>query len=114
MKWGMELDAYLVSGGGLHLLDDLGLLVRGEQVRNIGRVEDHVDVLEEGLLLDLRVAEEEDGRFSIAARLHKDLLDVVAPLVLAVRLRELDLDELVIGHEGSQLGRALALSLIHI
>ena len=42
-------------------LHDLGLLVGGEEVGHLAGIEQRVDVLEEALLLDLRVGDEEGG-----------------------------------------------------
>ncbi len=98
---------HLVPRSRLHLLNDLRLLIRREQVRYIRRVQDHVDVLHERLVLNLRVTEQEHGRLALAARFHEHLLDVLAPLVLAVVLADLDLEQVEVGHERGQLRRAL-------
>eukprot|EP00966_Prymnesium_polylepis_P179650 4159641-Prymnesium_polylepis.1 len=87
--------------GGLrerpHRVDDLRLVVVVEEVGHLARVEDVVDVLEEGLLDDLRVGEEEGHQLALLAAPEQDLLAVVAPLRLAVRLGDLDLEALVLG-----------------
>jgi len=63
-----------------------------------GPVEEVVDVLEEGLLFDLRVGEEEDAMlFGLSGAPH-DLLDVLAPVVQRVGATQLDLEQLVVGH----------------
>ena len=43
----------------LHPLQDLSLLLRLKQVGHLARVEDHADVLHEGLIFDLEVGEQE-------------------------------------------------------
>ena len=59
-------------------LHDLRLLVCREQVGHLACVEQTVDVLQERLLLDLRVRDEEDGRLALHPRalqhtLHKQM-----------------------------------------
>ena len=49
------------------------------QRRVIYGIEDVVDVLEHGLEDDLRVAEEEDGRLGLDARVEQDLFEGLAP-----------------------------------
>ena len=63
----------LVPGDGLHLLNDLGLLVRGVEVGHVAGVEDHADVLHEALVLDLVVREQEHRRLALAAALDQQL-----------------------------------------
>ena len=57
-----------------------------EEVGHLARVEDVVDVLDERLVLDLRVGEQEDGRLPLLARRAQQLLEVVAPRALVVVL----------------------------
>jgi hypothetical protein len=85
-------DAELL-GDGAHGLDDRVALVLGEEVRHLARVEHVVDVLEEGLLLDLRVGEEEHGRLALDARAVVELLEVLVELDQAVVLRDLDRED---------------------
>ena len=59
---------------GAHRVDDLRRVVVVEQVGHLARVEDVVDVLEEGLLDDLRVGEEEDDLLALLARLESTRL----------------------------------------
>ena len=59
-QWGGINLTTLNPGHLLHLLNDLGLLIRGIKVRNISRVENHVDVLHKRLILDLVVTEQEN------------------------------------------------------
>ena len=64
----------------------------------VAPVEQVVDVLEKGLLLDLRVGEEEHAVLVGLRGAAHDALDVLAPLVQRVRPAELDLEQLVVGH----------------
>ena len=73
-------------------------LVVVEEVGHLARVEDVVDVLEEGLLDDLRVGEEEHELLPLVAHHQQRLLQVIAPLGLAVVLGDLDLEAVELGH----------------
>ena len=64
------LRPYLVPGDGLHLINDISLLVSRVQVGHIARIQNHRDVLHETLILDLVVGEQEDGGFALDAVLH--------------------------------------------
>ena len=89
---GARRDAELL-GRRAHGLNDAVLLVLGEEVRHLARVEHVVHVLEEGLLLDLRVREEEHGRLALDARLVVEALEVLVELDEAVLLRDLDRED---------------------
>ena len=84
-----------------------GFLFRREQVGNFGRVEQRVDVLQERLLFDLRVGDEERRLLVVHARRPEQVLEVFAPLVLAVILGDLRLEDYHAGHEGRQAGERL-------
>ena len=68
-----------------------------EQIGHLARREDVVDILEEDLVDDLRVDEEEDDVLELVPRQLEHRLQVLAPLERAVVLRDLDLEELVVG-----------------
>ena len=53
----------------LDSLQDVGLFFRREQVGHVSRVEDHADVLQEGLVLDLLVVEQEHDLLPVGTRL---------------------------------------------
>mmetsp|Transcript_53894 Transcript_53894/g.129885 ORF Transcript_53894/g.129885 Transcript_53894/m.129885 type:complete len:508 (+) Transcript_53894:1582-3105(+) len=75
-------------------------LLRTIQVGHVTCVEDIVDVLEHALEHDLRVSDEEDHLLLIDTRTHQAVLHVLAELRLAVALGQLDLEQLVVSHEG--------------
>mmetsp|Transcript_13845 Transcript_13845/g.40763 ORF Transcript_13845/g.40763 Transcript_13845/m.40763 type:complete len:298 (+) Transcript_13845:1709-2602(+) len=79
-----------------------------KEVGHIARVEQVVHVLEERLLHDLRVAQQEDQRLALLASLEECLLEVVAPLDLAVGLRDFDLKAVKLGHRRCQPRQGLA------
>ena len=72
--------APLLPGHRLHFLDQVDLLVGGEQVRDVRGVQDHVDVLHVGLLSDLLVAEEEHRLRAVRAGPLHHRLEVLAPV----------------------------------
>ena len=80
-----------------HAVVDAGQLVLGVEVGDLARVQDVVDVLEEALVLDLRVVEEERRRLVEHADLLEEPLHVVVPLDHAVLLRDLDHKDVVLG-----------------
>ncbi len=109
-----------LGGGQTRLLDDrlhravdAVELVERVDVGHVARVQDVVEVLEEALALDLRVAEEEDGLRVAEAGGEHDLLEVVAPLLHAVVLGELDLEAVVLGHVGREARERLAARAAH-
>ena len=69
-------DTYLSPGDRLHLLNDLCLLISRVEVGHVGRVQNHVDVLHEGLVFDLVVAEEEHGLLALCSGLQQELFDM--------------------------------------
>mmetsp|Transcript_31441 Transcript_31441/g.79872 ORF Transcript_31441/g.79872 Transcript_31441/m.79872 type:complete len:584 (-) Transcript_31441:2844-4595(-) len=90
-------------GAGADLLAEAGLLVGREDVGDLGRVEEVVDVLNKALELDLRVGEEEHSRLAVASCDSEQPLDVLAPLVLPVGLGDFDGDDRVVHDKGGQL-----------
>ena len=66
-----RLSSHLRPCDDLHFLNDLSLLVWGEQVGDIPRVQDHVDVLHKSLILDLVIREEEDSLLSFGPSLQQ-------------------------------------------
>lgn len=102
-----HLPALLGPGCRLHLLHQVGLLVGREDVGHVARVQKHVDVLDEGLVLDLAVGEEEHGALGGHAHLQHDLLQVLPPLAAGVALGDLNLVELVGVDERGQFAGAL-------
>ena len=68
------------------LADDGVVLVAREEVGQLARVEEDVDVLEEALLLDLLVGEEEHGRLALHARAPVERLEVLEQVARVVRL----------------------------
>lgn len=96
-----------------HFLADLGLLVRCKKIGHLAGVEQVADVLEEGLLFDLRVHEEEDCMQVARCTLLQDVLQVLVPLVYAVLLRYLHLEKLVVGYMRRQLRQGLPSGTAH-
>ena len=70
---------------------NLHLLILWEHVWNFAAVEDVVDVLHKTLVLDLRVAEEEDCGLVFSTSTPQHLSQVIAPLDLGVALADLNL-----------------------
>lgn len=102
-----HLPTLLGPGCHLHLLHQVGLLVSSEDVGHVARVQEHVDVFDEGLILDLAVTEEEHGALGGHAHLQHDLLQVLAPLAARVALGDLNLVQLVGVDERGQFAGAL-------
>ncbi len=86
----------------LNPLQDLRLLLGGKEVRHLAGVQDHTDVLKEGLVLDLEIGEQEDNVLAVRAGHLEDALEVGSPRVEAVSLVDLDLKQLVVRNEGCQ------------
>lgn len=84
------------------------LLVGGKEVGHLANVEQVVDVLEKGLVLDLRVGEEEHAVLVGLGRLAQDALQVLVPLVDRVALADLDHKQVVLGQVRGELGERLA------
>mmetsp|Transcript_18335 Transcript_18335/g.62324 ORF Transcript_18335/g.62324 Transcript_18335/m.62324 type:complete len:262 (+) Transcript_18335:4612-5397(+) len=93
---------------GPNLVDYAVFLVRGEKPRDLAAVEDVVDVLEEGLLHDLCIGKEERRVLALSTCHEQHLLQVVAPLVLAIALRYLDLEQGILLEEGCESRQRLA------
>ena len=88
-------------------LHDVHQLVLREEVRHLAGVEDVVEVLEEALVLDLRVVEQEHRLLVLPAALPQNRPEVLPPLRDPVALRDLDREETVLGHERGDLRQAL-------
>ncbi len=72
---------------------DFGFFVGRENVGNLARVEQGVNVLEEGLVLDLRVVEQKDNLLVLLPGAPQHLLQVVLPLDQTVLLGDLGLEQ---------------------
>lgn len=96
-----------------HFLADLGLLVRCKKIGHLAGIEQVADVLEEGLLLDLRVHEEEDCMQIARCALLQDVLQILVPVVYAVLLRYLHLEKLIVGYMRRQLRQGLSSGTAH-
>mmetsp|Transcript_60967 Transcript_60967/g.143562 ORF Transcript_60967/g.143562 Transcript_60967/m.143562 type:complete len:275 (-) Transcript_60967:1080-1904(-) len=76
-------------------------------VGHLTRIEDIVDVFEERLHNDLRVAEQEHSLDPILARAQQSFLHILTPLRLPVTFRDLDLETAHVGGVGSEPRKAL-------
>eukprot|EP00965_Chrysotila_dentata_P002107 69624-Pleurochrysis_carterae.AAC.1 len=85
-----------------HVTHDPFPLVVGKEVGHLARVEYVVDVLDKGLGDNLRVGEEEDDGRAVDARHVVELLEVLAELIVAVPLGQLDLEALHVGDVGGE------------
>mmetsp|Transcript_10879 Transcript_10879/g.24721 ORF Transcript_10879/g.24721 Transcript_10879/m.24721 type:complete len:282 (+) Transcript_10879:4950-5795(+) len=94
-------------GQRAHSVDNLLHLVTSKEVRHLPRVEDVVDVFEEGLAHKLRVVDQEHAGQVGGSRRHEDLLEVLMELIDAVHTRELNLEELVLGRVARKAGERL-------
>eukprot|EP00965_Chrysotila_dentata_P189855 6173554-Pleurochrysis_carterae.AAC.1 len=109
----VRVEGYLGErqAGGLaeraHCGDDRVNVVVIEEVGHLARVEDVIEVLEEGLGHDLRVGEEEDDGLALLPRLEQHALQVVSPFNLAVALGDLDLEAFEVRHGGGEAREAL-------
>ena len=59
----------------LNSFKNFGFFFRDEQIGHLARVEDHRDVFEERLILDLFVGEEEDDLLTVCAGHFKNLFE---------------------------------------
>ena len=85
-------------------VEDLVELIGRKEAGHLARVEDRVDVLEERLGDDLRVGEEKGQvRALIAAREHKEGLEVLAEVGGRVALAQLDRVARLAAEEGGKL-----------
>ena len=91
-----------------YLIDQRANLVLAKQVGNLSRREDVVNVLHEGLVLDLRVIEKEGGGLVLATAELVQLFEVLSELSDAVVLRDLDGETLLICNIGCKPCQALA------
>ena len=82
-------------------LYNLLFLIQGKQVGDFPCIEQAVHVLEERLLLDLRVGEEEHRCLAVLSHLLEEGLEVILPLGVTVALGDLRLVE---GREGGRSG----------
>ena len=64
---------HCLSGHHLHLFDNLCFLISSVEVGNISCIQDDIDVLNKGLVLNLVVAEEEHGRLALPTSLQHHL-----------------------------------------
>ena len=94
-------------------LNDFLLLIDGEEVGHFSRVQQPVHVLQERLLLDLRVCDEEHGRLALLAGRLEQGLEVLLPLGLPVALGDLGLEDVVVGHRRGEAGEGLASAAAH-
>mmetsp|Transcript_5846 Transcript_5846/g.17896 ORF Transcript_5846/g.17896 Transcript_5846/m.17896 type:complete len:323 (+) Transcript_5846:1383-2351(+) len=94
-------------GAAADVLKDGHQVAGCQQVRHLVRVEQVGDVLHERLLLDLGVGKQEHNGLVGLAGGAQHAPQVVLPLGLAVRLGDLDLEELVLLHERGQPREAL-------
>ncbi len=69
----------------------LHLLVRGEHVGHFSAVQEVVDVLNKGLILDLGVAEKEDSVLALTSCPAQDALQILPPFHLTIALGNLHL-----------------------
>ena len=83
-------EAGALENSQAHLIDDARDLLFREQVRHLTRREDVVDVLDERLILDLRLVEEESGGLVLSARDPIQLLQVLTELNDTVVFGDLD------------------------
>ena len=69
----------------------LHLLITGKHVWHFAAVEQVVDVFNKGLILDLGVAEQEDGVLGLASSPAQDALQILPPLHFAIAFGNLHL-----------------------
>lgn len=67
---------YSITSDSLHFVDNLRLLVGREDVGDVARVEDHTDVLHEGLIFDLVVGKQEHRLLTLSPGLFQQLYTV--------------------------------------
>lgn len=84
------------------------LLIGWEDVGHLACVKDVVDILEEALLFDTVIGEDESRSFALSAHFAEQNLQVFAELDLRVNLLDLNLEDLHVGHLGSESGERLA------
>eukprot|EP00965_Chrysotila_dentata_P076675 2531057-Pleurochrysis_carterae.AAC.1 len=93
--------------GDADVSDDGVELVAREQVGQLARVEEDVDVLEEALVLDLLVGKHEGDPLVLHARAAVERLEVLEQRVGVVHARDGDLEEQVVGDVRAEAGEAL-------
>mmetsp|Transcript_19771 Transcript_19771/g.49776 ORF Transcript_19771/g.49776 Transcript_19771/m.49776 type:complete len:293 (+) Transcript_19771:5022-5900(+) len=86
---------------------NLHLVLAGVQIGHLPRVQDGRNLLQERLVRDLRVRKQEDHVFHLPARGDEQTLNIVVPLVQAVTLGKLDLEQLELGNVGGERGHGL-------
>lgn len=79
-------------------LNDLLLFVNCEQVGHLSRIQQPIHILQERLLLDLRVGDQEHSRLALLPGSLQQCLQVLLPLGLPVALGDLGLEDVVVGH----------------
>ena len=110
----LGLAAAVLLGPRPRVADDAVDLVVREEVGHLARVEDVVEVLEEGLVDELGVVDEEHRRLRRAAPgRDQELLLVLAEGVQAVALGEGDGELGGLGHGGAEQGAARAAAAAH-
>lgn len=83
------------------LEDRLKVLILIE-IWHITRVEDVVNILKHLLVHNLSVDEEEGGGLVLDSCLHQGLLYVLTPVLHVIALDDLNLEELIVSHEGGE------------
>ena len=91
MTWNSRIVRVNPSRPVLAYLHNLLFLIGREQVGHLARVEERVDILEERLLLDLRVGQEEHGWLAKATGGPQRGFDVVTPLLTAWNFQQSEL-----------------------
>lgn len=86
LSWCAILAPALLLCRAANIFAYVSLLIGSEDVGNLARVENVVDVFEETFLLDLRVSEEESCLSSLCASLAHKRFHVFAPLLSPVVL----------------------------
>ncbi len=108
---GERCDVHLLPfhlGNSLHFFNDVSTLVRWEDVWHVSCVQQHVDVLNEGFVLDLAVAKEKRCFLPLYSCFQHQVLQIVTPVRHAVVLGQFDLEQLVVIDEGGEFGGALS------
>ena len=89
-----------------NVVDGLEVLILVE-AGHVTRIQNVVDVFQHLLVDDLRVHEEERGRFGLHASLHQAGLSVLSPVAHGVTLNDLDLIKLEVRDGRRQLAETL-------
>ena len=97
---GFEHSGLLGEGG--HIVDDFFGVLRRPEIGHFSRVQDVVDILEEGFLHDLGIRKQKDDLLVVCACLLEQVLEIVLPGGLSVVLGDFDGEDHVFSHEGGQ------------